>query len=143
MVTKKKAPRRRKAATKKAKGSGPATQLAPMIGDGLTIEKTSVVVDKERAQEGHKAGVLPPLEADVTGRRGHVVSTPYYNKKRRKTMVPMRLAHADGSPNPNGAIVSVPVDRLAPSAAAPRTGYSPEYAAGYEQAFRDAKAAQE
>ncbi len=107
-------------------------QLSPVsMGDAVKIHKKSRLVDEKREGEGRKSGELDPINVDVTGREGHVVAPPYFNEQRGENMVPIRLSLADGSPNPNGGILSIPMDRLSVRTSARRN--SRKYSAGWEK----------
>jgi hypothetical protein len=126
-------PKKKKSKKKAPIQSQGEQQLSPVsMGDAVKIHKKSRLVDEKRAGEGRKPGELDPLNVDVTGRQGHVIAPPYFNEKRGENMVPIRLATADGSVNPNGAILSVPMDRLSVKTGSAR-GSNRKYSAGWEK----------
>jgi hypothetical protein len=112
-------------------------EQVPYLGEQVKIQKKSRVVDTERAHEKAAEGEqLDAIDVDVTGQKGTVCSSSYFNPERGEQMVPIRLAGADGRPNPQGPIVSVPVDRLeTPNSGGIRSRFSRAFAAGWERIF--------
>lgn len=84
------------------------------FGDQVKIARRAHVIDKERENEGPLAKLEGPLEADVTGAEGTVVSGSYYDEKRDDEMVPMETKR--------GGLLYVPSKKLERAEAPVRTG---------------------
>ncbi len=97
-------------------------------GDSVKVAKKSVVVDKDRIQEGLPEDQRTPLESDVTGVTGSVCGTPYFSKEKGEMCVPVTLR--------SGAVIGVPESRLdVPTGNPARIGYSRRYADQHDRIF--------
>jgi hypothetical protein len=105
-------------------------------GTRVKIAKRSHVVDRERAHENLPPEERIPIEAEVTGLEGTVMSTPYESpSKGGEICVPIEVG--------SGAVLGVPENRLEPVGPARghsgsgrvATGSNPRYAAGWDRVF--------
>jgi hypothetical protein len=114
----------------------PKAQRSLMPGTRVKIAKRSHVIDREREHENLAPEDRIPIEAEVTGMEGTVMSTPYESpSKGGEVCVPIEVG--------NGAVLGVPENRLEPVGPAAghhgrgrvATGTNPRYAAGWERVF--------
>lgn len=110
----------------------PKAKRLLLPGTRVKIARRSHVIDRERAHENLAPEDRVPIEEEVTGLEGTVMSTPYESpSKGGEVCVPIEVGA--------GAVLGVPEDRLEPVGPARggrvTTGSNPRYAAGWDRVF--------